>query len=268
QHGYDPDIIHQIAAGEQHRMPTDAARSSGPVTRGFDMSYLRCQWDLDPSERFISGTVTSWFTATTDLDELVFDLSDSLVVDAVTRNGSALAFSHGTNDQLVISLPATLLTGQLDSVTVSYHGVPPETGFGSFVTDAHAGVPVLWTLSEPYGAKDWWPCKQDLNDKIDSMDAYVTTPIAFRAAGNGLLMPPDTLGDHITWHWRHRYPIAHYLIATAVTNYQVDVQYAPLSTDSLLMLSYAYPEDLDMVSSAATSLLPKITLFDQLFGPY
>src|SRR5690606_19355582 len=103
---------------------------------------------------------------------------------------------------------------------------------------------------------------------IDSMDAYVTTPIAFRAAGNGLLMPPDTLGDHITWHWRHRYPIAHYLIATAVTNYQVDVQYAPLSTDSLLMLSYAYPEDFGMVSSAATSLLPKITLFDQLFGPY
>src|SRR5690606_6891199 len=52
------------------------------------------------------------------------------------------------------------------------------------------------------------------------------------------------------------------------TNYQVDVQYAPLSTDSLLMLSYAYPEDFGMVSSAATSLLPKITLFDQLFGPY
>ena len=205
QSDYDPDIIHQIAHGEQHRPMLDAARSGGPATRGFDMKYLRCEWDLDPAVRYISGSVTSWFTATADLNELLFDLSDSLVVDAVTRNGNALSFTHGSGDQLAITLPATIPSGQLDSVTVTYHGVPPNTGFGSFETDTHAGVPALWTLSEPYGAKDWWPCKQDLNDKIDSLDTYVTTPDSYRAAGNGLLMAPDTMGDHITWHWRHRY---------------------------------------------------------------
>lgn len=268
QTDYDPDIIHQIAHSEQHRPLLDAARSSGPITRGFDMKYLRCAWDLDPAVRYISGSVTSWFTATTDLDQLIFDLSDTMVVDAVTRNGSALSFTHGTDDQLVITLPTTVPVGQLDSVTVTYHGVPPNSGFGSFETAIHAGAPALWTLSEPYGAKDWWPCKQDLNDKIDSLDTYVTTPDSYRVAGNGLLMASDTVGAHITWHWRHRYPIAHYLIATAVTNYQVDEQYAQLSTDSLLMLSYAYPEDFNMVRDAATYLLPRITFFDQLFGPY
>lgn len=268
QNDYDPDIINQIAHGEQHRPTLDAARSGGPVTRGFDMKYLRCEWDLNPAVRYISGSVTSWFTATTDLSELLFDLSDSLMVDAVTHNGNALTFTHGNNNQLLITLPTAIPSGQLDSVTVTYHGIPPNSGFGSFETAIHAGVPALWTLSEPYGAKDWWPCKQDLNDKIDSLDTYVTTPDSYRAAGNGLLMAPDTVGDHITWHWRHRYPIDHYLIATAVTNYQVDEQYATLSTDSLLMLSYAYPENFDMVRDAATYLLPRITLFDQLFGPY
>jgi hypothetical protein len=33
------------------------------------------------------------------------------------------------------------------------------------------GSNTLYTLSEPFGARDWWPCKQDLkNDKIDTID--------------------------------------------------------------------------------------------------
>ena len=32
----------------------------------------------------------------------------------------------------------------------------------------HGGTPIIYTLSEPFGASDWWPCKQDLKDKVDS----------------------------------------------------------------------------------------------------
>ena len=32
----------------------------------------------------------------------------------------------------------------------------------------------MWTLSEPFGAMEWWPCKQDLNDKIASIDVFIT----------------------------------------------------------------------------------------------
>lgn len=262
---YDHASFDEMVRDERH--PASVERSGAPPTRGYDMKYARCEWDLDPAVRAISGTVTSWFTATADLDVLVLDLSDSLAVDAVNMHGSPLTFARGSN-LLSITLPATLPAGQLDSVSVTYHGVPPNTGFGSFVTAAHAGVPVLWTLSEPYGAADWWPCKMDLNDKVDSLDTYVTTPSAYRAAGNGLLAGSNLTPDYTIWHWRHRYPIDYYLIATAVTNYQVDEQYAQLDTDSLLMLSYAYPENFDMVRDAATNLLSRITLFDQLFGPY
>lgn len=243
-------------------------RSGGPPTRGYDLKYLRCAWTLDPAVRFISGSVTSYFTATADLDVLVFDLSDSLVVDSITMHGNGLPFSQTPGNLLEITLASSIPAGQLDSVTVAYHGVPPNTGFGSFVTDAHNGTPVLWTLSEPYGAKDWWPCKQDLNDKIDSLDTYVTTPSAYRAAGNGLLMEPDTNGVQITWHWRHRYPIDYYLIATAVTNYQVDVQYAVVEGDSIPLVTYAYPEEFGAAVDNATDVLPEMVLFSQLFGKY
>ncbi len=42
----------------------------------------------------------------------------------------------------------------LNSLSIYYHGVPPNTGFGSFVTSSHAGVLVMWTLGEPNGSRD------------------------------------------------------------------------------------------------------------------
>lgn len=255
-----------IARAEHPHPPTE--RSGAPPTRGYDLKYHRCTWALDPAVRYISGTVTSYFTSTQDLGQLIFDLSDSLVVDSVVMHNNVLAFSQEPGDLLAVTLPAVMPSGQLDSVSVTYHGVPPEAGLGSFVTDEHDGTPVLWTLSEPYGAKDWWPCKQDLNDKIDSLDTYVTTPVAYRAAGNGVLMPADTIGSEVTWHWRSRYPIDHYLVATAVTNYQVDVQYAVVDGDSIPMVSYAYPEEIGTAVDNMQNLVPKMVLFSQLFGTY
>ncbi|MEI9957609.1 MAG: hypothetical protein WDM90_15230 [Ferruginibacter sp.] len=49
------------------------------------------------------------------------------------------------------------------------------------------GTPVMWSLSEPYGARDWWPCKNWNDDKADSIDVFVTAPSQYTAASNGLL---------------------------------------------------------------------------------
>ena len=120
---------------------------------------------------------------------------------------------------LQINFSSTL--NALDSVTVYYHGMPPSTGFGSFVQSTHGpnNVPIILTLSEPYGASDWWPCKNTLTDKADSIDTYITIPPGNKAASNGLLkeiIPTDT---NFTYHWKHRHPIAAYLVAQAVTYY-------------------------------------------------
>lgn len=264
---YDESAFEETVRSERHPI-SDLSRSGDAPTRGYDLKYLRCVWDLDPAVRFISGSVTSYFTATADLDQIIFDLSDSLTVDGIFLQGNTATFSQDPGDLLVINLSTTIPAGRTDSITVSYHGAPPNTGFGSFVAATHAGVPVLWTLSEPYGAKDWWPTKQDLNDKVDSLDMYVTTPMNNRAAGNGVLMEPDTIGDHVTWHWRHRHPIDYYLIGTAVTNYQVDIQYAVVNGDSIPMVTYAYPENFDAAVVNATGVLSEIELFSQLFGTY
>ena len=116
---YDHAVLDEIVQGEQRGHGSYMLRSlSGEPTRGYDITYHRFAWNLDPAVRAISGSVATYFTTTTDLDTLWFDLSDSLTVYDVTRDGAALPFVHG-GDRLAIAFPNTLLTGASDSGTVS-----------------------------------------------------------------------------------------------------------------------------------------------------
>ena len=84
-------------------------------------------------------------------------------------------FIH-SDDLIKIPAPIAVPEGYQFNVTVFYHGTPLATGFGSFNFDEHEGIPHVWTLSEPYGARDWWPCKDDPSDKADSIDIKIILP--------------------------------------------------------------------------------------------
>jgi aminopeptidase N len=103
---------------------------------------------------------------------------------------------------------------------VYYHGVPPVSGdfTGGFTKQPIQEHLVIWTLSEPYGASGWWPCRNGLNDKADSMDIYITPSSQYKASSNGVLAGAIANGSSTTSHYRHHYPIASYLVAIAVTN--------------------------------------------------
>jgi aminopeptidase N len=127
----------------------------------------------------------------------------------------------------------------------------------------------MWTLSQPYGAKDWWPCKQSLNDKIDSIDVIIKTPAAYRATSNGLLLSETTLGGFTTCHWKHRHKIPAYLISIASTNYVDYSDYVPYSpTDSIRVLNYTYPESLGSHVTASLVIKDFMPFFNNLFGLY
>jgi aminopeptidase N len=159
--------------------------------------------------------------------------------------------------------------GDLDSISIAYEGVPTPSGFTSFATSTHNGTPAMWTLSEPYGAKDWWPCKQDLVDKIDSIDVFVRTPQEYRVASNGLLVSETSVDTDKIYHWKHRYAIPAYLIAIAVTDYAVYSNFVPLDNgDAVEVLNYVYPENLENAQNQTQSIVEIMGLFNQLFETY
>lgn len=61
-------------------------------------------------------------------------------------------------------------------------------------------------------ARDWWPCKNGLDDKADSIDVFITAPAQYKAASNGLWQSETVVagGTKKITHWKHRYPIATY----------------------------------------------------------
>ncbi|MCC6411645.1 MAG: T9SS type A sorting domain-containing protein [Saprospiraceae bacterium] len=268
---FDPATLDQIAESEakahlgKHLAPDVVAASDD-----YDIQYHRMAWSVDPNVRYIQGSVTTHFKSRTNgLASIAFDLVDSLQVTSVTWHGQVLTNHTHLNNILTIPLVQPLNLGLIDSLTVQYQGIPPNTGFGSFEKSEHNGVPIIWTLSEPYGARDWWPNKQDLSDKIDSIDVFVTCPEAYRAAGNGLLVSEYPTGNgNKTYHWRHRHPIASYLVAFAVTNYVQYTDYAEITTGTLPILNYVFPENLTTAQSQTPQTVDFMEFFDSLFISY
>lgn len=239
------------------------------IVNNYDLKYHRFHWFVDPAESYIRGAVTSYFVPTQPLmTSIQFELSSGMSADSAFYHGFKYGVAHSGN---VITIPFGEISpvGTIDSVTVFYHGNPQTTGFGSFGTEVHNGAPALWTLSEPYGAADWWPSKNDLTDKIDSIDVHVITPLGNSIASNGVLMSEKPFGANFTiTHWKHRYPIVSYLIAIASTNYARFSDYYIKDNDTLEIMNYVYPEDSVELRPKAATVLPSLALFEELFEPY
>ncbi|WP_035693798.1 M1 family aminopeptidase [Flavobacterium soli] len=258
----------EIAEAEMKSASQLMTFATNPNTANYDITYHKLEFNVNPAVLFITGKVTTTFTALTDMSTVTFDLTDELTVSSVTKNGLPLAFLQNGNNELVITLPSVQTTGSSATVVINYSGAPAQ-GEDAFTIDSHDGTPVLYTLSEPYGARDWWPCKQDLNDKIAAIDVYITAPSIYTSVTNGLEIAQTSNGNGTkTTHFQHNYPIPAYLIAIAVTNYQVFTQTAGTAPNEFPIVNYLYPENAESAQNSLAVTLPIMDLFEELFETY
>lgn len=243
-------------------------------TGNYDVTYHKLEFTIDPSVASISGVVTTHFVAKENMNEVTFDLADNMLVSQVLQNGNALTYVQNTDDELVITLQTTVNTGQTGIVEITYSGNPISSGFGSFAQTTHNNDPIIWTLSEPYGAKGWWPCKQDLNDKIENIDVYITTPQfnsegeEYVAVSNGVEQSQTVNGTNKTTHYKHEFPIPAYLIAIAATNYEVYSHTVPNNGNPFEIVNYVYPEDFASVQESTAVTVDIMELFSTKFEEY
>ena len=239
-----------------------------PNTLNYDITYQKLEFTVNPAVYNIVGKVTTTYTALSDMSTVTFDLTNELVVSSVKLGAINLTFLQNANDELVITLPSTQLLGTSRTIEINYSGAP-ATGEQAFTTSTHNGTPVIYTLSEPFGARDWWPCKQDLNDKINSIDIYITAPSQYVSVSNGLEISQVVNGSNKTTHFHHNYPIPAYLVAIAVTNYSIFTQTAGTVPNDFPVVNYIYPETLTPAVQTQLAQTPLImNLFETLFEVY
>ena len=238
-----------------------------------DISYYNIELDIDFISEIIYGSVIiNGVVGINQPDSLEFDLLNNLVVDTVKYNGQSVAFTHH-NDLVKIPAPLVIVPEEYNfSVNIIYHGTPQHCGAGGFKFDEHLGIDHVWTLSEAYCARSWWPCKDDPSDKADSVDIVITVPRDpdFIVASNGILQSMEQTINKKTYHWKETYPITTYLVSLAIYPYTVwyDQYISPLSNDTMVIEHYVFPDRYN--SSYSNYLLTKdmLVLFTNLFGEY
>lgn len=253
--------------------------ASGPVSDHFDMKYLWLDLAADNLSTSISGSSTLLVEIIQEEpNEFILELIDELDVLKVTVDGKEVNFAHH-QDLLYISRPSSVHAGDLVSISVTYEGTPNPASAGIFsgINNAQSkawGNQITWTLSEPFNTKTWWPAKQDLNDKIDSVSVHITVPNHLKVGSNGTLTRSLSLIDGKTRHeWKSTYPMAYYLVAFTVGEYVEYNNYAKptaLSGDSIFIQNYLYnnPETLPYYKDELDMIPEMMELFSELFGLY
>ncbi|MDR2238391.1 MAG: T9SS type A sorting domain-containing protein [Chryseobacterium sp.] len=257
-----------LAAREQNSFANRmAAGNTNPNTLNYDLQYQRMDLTLTPGSYNIAGSVTSHFKPNQNMSSIYFDMTNDLAVSQVSYHGTNLAFQQLATKEIKIDFPISVPANTLDSLTIHYAG--ETTAPDVFFNNMQNGTPVLSTLSQPYGAQDWFPTKQSLNDKIDRFDFKITTPAQYNVAANGKLMSETNLpgGQKLTF-WRTMYPTAAYLVGLSITNFVK--QSSTIGNPPFPFINYVYPS-----TAANTTVMNNIewtkqimTTFETYFGPY
>ncbi len=258
--------------GEQERYvkTVELSKIQYPGDSKIDVTYYGLDIKVTYSPQYISRSVISNIKVDTDsINSCKLDLRNELSVDSILLNGTTTSFSH-SNNQINIDLDKTYLQDEIFSLQIFYQGVPGSSGFGSFEFSTHNGNPVIWTLSEPYGAPDWFPCKDTPADKADSSDVWITVADNLIPVSNGTLegIINNSDGTH-TYHWKNHSPIAQYLISLAISNYQqYDTYFHYGESDSMVITHYVFPESFNSIKQYLDETDDMISVFSERYGLY
>ena len=255
-------------AGLERRRLMKPRRASA-AQNDYDVSHYLIDLYIDTTEKQIQGQVTMTARSrVSDFDTVEVDLDSSMIVDSISGDASSY---YRSGDLLLIELSPPVPEGNTFTVQVAYHGQPVRYGLGGpFAFDYHGDDPIIWSLSEPYFARTWWPCKDTPGDKADSVDIIVTVPTDLIVASNGSLVSTEANGDGThTFHWHEGYPITTYLVSLAITNYETWSEWFHYQPgDSLEVQYYAYPEDYESARDQLTQTIDMLAYFHEIFGPY
>jgi aminopeptidase N len=196
-----------------------------------------------------------------------------MVIDSITPGAGTPSLSYSwTSPHLYINFSSPISSGNNFTVVITYHGTPrPSGAFGPpYARSAHSGTPVIYTFSEPYGARQWWPCKDIPEDKF-TMDTHVRCPTAYSVVSNGDLISTVNNGDGThTYNWSEGHPLATYLVSICCTNYQAaSGTYTALDgVTTMSVAHHLYPENYASESPELPRTIEVIEFFAQTFGEF
>ncbi len=243
-------------------------------TEKYDVVHYDLDLTANNMNTNLEGTVKMTGIAKENLDTVVFELFPSYTINSILFNQNTAKYSWRKTG---IHCKVNVKKGEKFTITTNYTGKAPDQSSNPFGGGGYSqkkspswNKNVSWTLSEPFSAYEWFPCKQSLTDKIDSVNFKITVPDTCMAGSNGILQSITNLpNNQKCFYWKHLQPMDYYLISFCVADYTDYSIYAhPKNADSILIQNYVYPNALSKFKNQINSTADFIEYYSDLFSLY
>lgn len=240
----------------------------------YDVKFYHLDLEIGIDEKYIKGSVEYIFTSNIDsLNSIVLDLDAAYIIDSVSLPAIEYKFE---NNRLEIKFSKNYSFGESFAFKVYYSGKPElQGGIKGLVYKKHSGnQPIIASLSTPYLAHKWWPCKDGTFDKPDSVFVDITikdtliADIPVIAISNGVLDTIIYQNGMKTFKWEHRYPIVPYYVMVAISNYRHYQQSYNENGLSFPLDYYVFDSDLESAKKGVVDMPKAIKYFSEIFGTY
>ena len=240
----------------------------------YDVNYYNFKLDVTHATINLHGQVNSKSTAIDLVDTMWFHLTNDVNIIGCTINGNNYPSVIRNFSFVQVPLVTPINAGDPIDMTIIYEKNVSTSGYR--IGYSH-GLEIKWTWSEPFHAKHWFPVKEDLTDKIDSISMDITSPAGTFGASNGLLQSSTVLPNgKVRNVWKSNYLIDFYLIAFAVADYK-EYSYKTLipgETDSVLIQNFIYDAEdqgqplVDIAQPYLDEIADMMEVFSDKYGFY
>ncbi len=259
----------------------DPYDSGGPLIveqAAYDVTFYDLALTVDPSDSTIAGSLRMDARMVAPAELVALDLDTLLAIQSISltdlESAAPLPFRR-SGSRVFVELPYTKQPGDPLSLTVEYGGKPrvaprPPWDGGVQWATTPSGEPWIATSNQMIGADVWWPNKDHVSDKPDSMAIRITVPDPLIVATNGRLEGVTENGDGTsTYDWFVSTPISNYNVALNIAPYEViQEEYESVTGETFPVMFYVLPESLEDGRALMPEILVHLRWFEENLGPY
>jgi len=254
-----------------------------PERTCFDVVHYDLSVKINYEDSTISGFNTITYKTLDTSDVIQLDLFRNMEIDSVVQAGVLLEYER-IEDAFYVRFKNKFVIDSVEKLTVYYQGKPTVAAHapwdGGFVwKEDSLQRPFIGVACEGMGASSWWPNKDHLSDKPDSMDIHFTIPKPYKCIANGIQLQKTKCKEDSSLHtfnWHVSYPIINYNVTfyigafVKISDYYLSkIPSARDSSSDTLKLNYFV---LDYNEGKAVQhfeqVKPMLEIYEALFGRY
>lgn len=244
-----------------------------PQRTCFDVYFYNLTVRILPLNRSISGQNEIWFRGVHSGKQIQLDLFEQYSIESITMNGQELFYSREYG-AIFIDLPEEIIPGKEYKLTVTYSGKPDVARdppwLGGFVWSRDKRMN-RWVgvACEHLGASSWWPDKDHLSDRPDSMGIHIEVPEKYKAVCNGQLRSvEDAEKNYSRYNWFVSYPINNYNVTFYMGKYDEFYDTIACGNDTMLALYHVMPYNREKAKKHFVQAGDVIRIYNEAFGPF